>query len=300
MEEKANLSNQDSRGIICRTDNRGKILDFRDNLWPAYEYEYQQVHGLGGEKHARRSGIRAFATDYSGEETINVYVNLPEHIFKVIENIALENIGTRTAIPGTGLLDQLLFSSKWMQNFLQATTNLLDSAHKACGHFYKGKKAEGISTFGEAVKTAREEIDTPFSDQNMDIVVHRNWRKAEYRVNSYKADSNDFCPVSYALIERNSYRGNSIAKNPWTVTLCTFTAKCIRNKNGTTTYDRNTIVDGSMKKVEVTLPDEEMFRLAHRVNRYVELWEQATAISLIRKDMSEKLKEFNDKKEEKK
>ncbi len=126
------------------------------------------------------------------------------------------------------------------------------------------------------------------AQQLMQIPVSTDFYKKLERVNTYKKSQDGrMVPVSVFEIYRNGYRGaGDVSRMPWTVKIQNFWAMPIQHPNGTTSYNSKQLVD--KQEAYIMVSDDDMYRCAYRVNRFIELWENAYGINLIRNGISQR------------
>lgn len=204
--------------IIVKAAAKGKFVDFRNALVPAFEQDYAMIHGCGGKKHASRSCIKLFLTDYSagtGDRAITVSANVGPEFIPYAFAVCEKNVG-------------------------------------------------------ELPQNARD-----FSYR-------------QERVNAYRKRQDGFVFVSVLSFNRQGIRPQSgeVSRLPWSINIENFWARPKPQKNGTTAYDATTIDD--KKSGFILLSDADMFRCLVRCNRFIELWELACGMPIIKKGLADK------------
>lgn len=297
--------------LIAKAAAKGKFLDFRNNLVAARGNEYAMIHGIGGQQHAPRSTIKMFITDYSVQNnTKTVYANIqPElaaYLLSACEN-ALRCSGTSKAggmyqeaanavaqmrretvlQPGTPvnpsaepilavsaeLVDKL--PNMPMPSAALQLASMLDPIPLPPNGptVYVGVRKRIVDLLAQALSSAGQASGADFS-------------YSQDRVNPYR-EENGLCPVSTLSITRSGLRKDgSVSQMPWYVTIKNFRAKPIKQTNGMTSYSGSTIQD--QKEAFILVSDLDMYRCTYRVIRFIELWEMAVGIPLIKAGLKQK------------
>jgi len=298
---------------IANAAAKGKFIDFNDNLILAKVNDYANIHGVGGKDHAPNSTINVVICDYSkiekdanGESksgTTTVSANVAPYIFEEILEICKKNVVSPNSLVLTTAMNlwtdignkvnQVHTNVRKLGGLFELTAN---KCMLACGHAIK-KGSNPLMEFGKGLKELKAEIhnfnEKPFGETSLNSAATKldlsyDWVYTQDKVNVYRA-KNGMVPVSVVSITYAGYRPNGeTSKLPWTVKVTNFDAPMTSNANGTSSYDgRQTI---NKKEAFIYLSNNDMWRCASQVCHYVDKWEMAYGIPLIkegRKKMEE-------------
>ena len=288
--------NEKYTGVITRADAKGKILDFRDSLIPANQEDFPMMHGIGGQKHAPRSGIKATITDYSagtGQSSVFVTANLPPHIFGVMAAVCEKEFGTATIHTGKGFWSILSGTAAVSADIRARLSDIMKAGLEGLrGVMQPEKKTEHFTEAGKTMATAVKAGGVGGGNTVCELPVHATWKYHQERVNAYKLDENGLCAVSIVDVFHNGYRENKKAgtwdeaMSPWYVKISNFKAKPATQENGTTKYVGSTVTD--KKEAFITVSDEDMYRCCRRVDSYIDAWEKAVCLPVIKAGLKER------------
>lgn len=288
--------------IIVRTDTKGKILDFRNNLILARKEHYAMMHGTGGKEFAPNSTIKVTVTDYSngtGDKSTTVSANVSPDLIARILDVCRQNVGVSVVPPssGKGSSSEPINPAKIEEAYKLA----LELFQKGAQGADKGSTViskESLRNLGVLIAETKDAIAAhngksqsaqPSPSVQANASVDFSWQQE--RVNIYgDADKEGRIPVSVLTIVRQQYRKNGdVSRLPWSAKITTFRAKPKAQENGTTAYDGNSKAD--VKEAYINISDDEMFRCCYRIERFIQVWENAMCIPLVREGIS--IKEQN-------
>ena len=260
-----------------------KTLDFSSNLCLADTSEFAMIHNRGGGNSRQGgwpSGIRIAITD--GDKYVRA--NLPPELFVAMEEIAKKNLGQMTLLPGpvptfmgnvaagtqtavNGLVNLTARAVSVAESLLQGKMKL--KSNVICSALYKGG-GQVLDAMGTEVPDIEAKA----------LPVTVDWNYSQTRVNTYDRDEAGLCLVTLVTINRTGlYKGNP-SRYPWYFQVDQFRAKEKKSPNGTLQYEGSTVKDKVSAFINVS--DDDALKLFHRVNRFVELWEIAYGIPLIK------------------
>lgn len=240
---------------IVRFATNKAAMDFSCRLVKAYQQDYANIHGCGGNKHAPNSSIQLNICDYSkgtGENSVSVHFNIDvREISRLRSAVEAANIGT------LGLTEQL----KGVREF--ATANGMVIGWLQSGHQPTYQELAGLQqTLCNGLTAQDPDNNTP------DKVL---WKSETLKTNPYRAaceliDGVEFAPVSTFIVEYTP------AKNyQWTLRVANFMAPLVRNTNGSS-YAR---ASQAIRKTEALFPisTADLFDALCQVEHYISLWE---------------------------
>ena len=293
--------------LIAKAASKGKFLDFRNNLIAARTNEYAMIHGIGGKQHAPRSTIKLFITDYSvPNNTKTVTSNIHPELAACLLDVCRKNITAQqpkgtyqdaittvsqmrqgTVLPPNqppnrmaepilavpmDLLEKLS-STPMPAEALQLAAMLNPITLPSNGPVYVGVSKRIVELLAQALSGGRTAGGVDYS-------------YTQDRVNPYK-EQKGLCPVSSLTISRTGTRKDgSVSQMPWSVNIKNFLAQPVRQANGMTSYNGRTIQ--GQKEAFILVSDMDMYRCTYRTARFVELWEMAVGIPLVKAGLKQK------------
>ena len=301
-----------------------KFLDFKDSLVPANLEDYAMLHGEGGRKHARVSTIKLAITDYSkgrgpGDgSSVYVQANVPPALMEILRSKCLENMGTNYVPVNSGLWSVIISAA----NAVKLLTGVMASIRTCLGTLFAGLRQAAVSFYqngdtrtdvcmkvGDAFRKAYEALkaqpqageagnangnnqfggDRKAASGLIPLPVVHDYSYSQVRVNMYERGRDNKVPVSQVNITRNGFRQDgSASRYPWTIQISQFRAKENVAANGTSSYDSKTISDKMEASIQVT--DEDLFTATTRVCHYIEVWENAVCIPIVREGLNQREK----------
>lgn len=294
--------------IIAKAAAKNKFLDFRNNLVPAWTSDYAMVHGIGGGKHAARSTIKLYITDYSagaGNSTV-VSANVGPDFIAYLAVVCEKNAGIADRPngdrPGQGSVGSVIAQIRAgtllpagagpncsSTPVLAVPAELVKRLSQECPPelamlFLQlqpfALPSDGSGTDYVAVRQDVVELMASMAAQKKDVANGMDFFNRQERVNVYRKEDG-LVPVSVLTIARTGKRKDgSISRMPWSVKIQNFRARPIDQENGTTSYDPKSIQESA--EAFVMLSDYDMFRCTYRVTRFIELWEMAVGLKPIK------------------
>lgn len=304
-----------NRDIIAKAAVKGKFLDFRNNLIPANVANYAMIHGIGGKKYAPRSTIKIFITDYAVQDHIKVNANVSPEVIANLLIVCEKNTGLpqqpseknpaeqaapylQTAVSSplpVPLIPQQLQGQQCVAvpvNALQMMEPLETESAEVARLLQLAKTVPALPNDGQGIvyvpvplAMVREVLLVlKPAPQNQISQGGTDFSYRQERVHKHLIKDGK-CPVQVLTISRTGLRKNGeISRLPWTVNISNFMAAPVEQKGGMTSYNSRTISD--KRDAFVSISDFEMFRCLYRVNRFIELWEMAYGIPLLKEGIA--------------
>ena len=249
-----NNANSWTSTIIARADAKNKIIDLRDGLRVSDKHEYAMMHSLGG-KHGIKSTVKVTICDYTKESSsITVSANMGIDTVYTLCGVAKDRqIRRSNAESDTTKLTAALIQLRGLYK-LAANDTLKERLSTIAGHIT------------DVLGTSPGRPDYTYSQERVDV---------------YHKDSAGNVPVSMLTINHTSIRKDgAVSRMPWYIKITNGVAPAINNPNGTTSYNGAKLqID---KEAYINLSDADMARVMTRCVRYVETWENAVCIPVIR------------------
>ena len=302
--------------MIVKCNGNNKVIDFRDKLHCPSPDEYAMMHQMGGMKNKGTypSTIEMVVCDFSqgtGDKSVTVSVNLDPTIIPEWYEVCKRNIGTavvptRMAVPKEG-------GKPWEHDMADNDVNVLkkhieqthQTAKAVAGIISKsvgiianavtGKAPVGssdmLSALGKTFKDAKEVWKEPVGA----AVAIRYPDRLDYhyelqKVNVHKKQADGFAPVTLLSVTHESVRQDGDLSNyPWTIKITNGEAPTSEKNTGAVTFNGKAIRNKTEAFIQVS--DRDMFRMMHRVSRFIETWENAMCIPTILEGVSKVEKE---------
>lgn len=286
--------------IIAKVNGRNKVLDFRDGLVVANVNDYAMLHGCGGEGHAPSSVIKVYLCDYSagtGSKSRTVSANISPTLCEQIFEVCKRNVGTQVIPDDFAFFKEQRMTNKKMARTADMCHCAMQGAQKLFER-YAGKAKENdapgtaavlevlSSYFKKALERAAAEPASPKREPYMDLPLHADFHYSQDRVHNYhsKTGGGNIAPVQKLEINHFTYRKEGdLGKYPWTVKITNGKAKVKTQSNGATTYDASSMTDVQMAFIMIS--DSDMFRAMSRINHYVNVWETAIAVDIVKQGL---------------
>lgn len=286
---------QGPNDIIARADASKRILDFRNALVVANPVDYAMLHGIGGAKHAPRSGIKCVICDYSkgtgNGKSVNVSANISPDLFPILADIALSNMGEYGISASDGVWGKLSARYREQGAVFGAFYNLLKRIGNLLGMTVNGQiQPHTPPYYGDAWASVNqsssimEQCQHPQAQEISPVPFTRDFHHKQTRVNTRGRTRDGFVPVSLLTITRQGYVKGEKRRLPWTFQITNFEARPSGQSNGTTAYDAGSI--RNKQECYIQISDEDVHRCATRVNRFVEVWEITTGTALVSNGLS--------------
>lgn len=286
--------------IIAKVNGRNKVLDFRDGLVVANVNDYAMLHGCGGEGHAPSSVIKVYLCDYSagtGSKSRTVSANISPVLCEQIFEVCKRNVGVQVIPDNFALFTEQRMTNKKMARTADMCHYALQGTRKIFDRYAERAKEndapttaavlEGISSyFKKALERAAAEPASPEREPFMNLPLHADFHYSQDRVHNYhsKTGGGNIAPVQKLEIWHTTYRKQGDLGNyPWTVRITNGKAKVKTQPNGATTYDASSMTDVEMAFIPVS--DADMFRAMSRINHYVNVWETAIAVDVVKQGL---------------
>lgn len=120
----------------------------------------------------------------------------------------------------------------------------------------------------------------------MGLPQHMDFNYSQDRVHNYqsKTGGGNIAPVQKLEIWHTTYRKQGdLSTYPWTVRITNGKARVVSQPTGGTTYDASSMTD--VEKAFIQISDADMFRAMSRINHYVNVWENAIAVDVVRQGL---------------
>lgn len=297
--------------LIAKAASKGKFLDFRNNLVAAHANEYAMIHGIGGKQHAPRSTIKMFITDYSVQNnTKTVSANIQPELAACLLNACQNALVGSGASKSGGMYQEAASAVAQMrrETVLPSGSPINPSAEPVLAVPAESvDKLSGLPMPPAALQLAAmlDPITLPANGPTVYVGVRKrivellaqalstagqasaaDFSYSQDRVNPYK-EENGLCPVSTLSITRSGLRKDgSVSQMPWYVCIKNFQAKPVKQANGMTSYNGSSVQN--QKEAFILVSDFDMYRCVYRVTRFIELWEMAVGIPLIKTGLKQK------------
>lgn len=279
--------------LIANIYGRNKVISFHDALVPAFPEHYAQIHGLGGKAHAVVSGIKLVICDYSsgtGNKSTTVSANVEPTMFLRLAHVAESNMGEYLA-PVDGIWNTAVQAERLQRSVLGTLGRLIQGGVAVLAAAVKGEK-NAQAGFGRLLVDNQQYLKVPNDQEAMlKIPFTRDYLHTQTRVNSYRAEVGDFCPVSILSIQRQGWYNGQVRKLPWTIKIQNFEARMKRAENGTTSYDGSTT--RNKREAYIQVSDEDFCKACYSVDRFVRVWEMAVGPAAVKKALKVKEEERN-------
>ncbi len=265
---------------ITKTNGKGKVIDFRDNLTIANIDDYANMHGTGGKNHAPNSTITCCICNYSkgtGENSVTVRTNINIDavyaLFTATQRIITENTlkaGNESTISQSGL------------NQLKQIYKQLEAAYKASQS--TPMTSDAIKKIGNAYHKALGEIKTGNRAGVADFTYSQD------KVDAYKKQNDGTAPVSkISIVHCPIRKDGQVSTYPWFIKITNGYAPVVTQNTGATTYDAKKMQVKAEEYINVN--DNDMFRMMLRVVRYIETWENTRCIPLLQNGLQKRAEE---------
>lgn len=310
--------------MICRIDAKGKILDFRNSLVPANPENYAMLHGQGGSKYARNSAIQATLCDYSdktkeanGGKSVTVSANLPRHIFSIIKEICMKNIGSSHVMVNdpdprnqnwkgfaTYIHDVAVAVQKGMSvctTMAVAVYSLVAGVTNALRKKFKGADDKSfLELLGKSFADACERFTSPVEEPvlvpapALPTGLYTDYHYEQVRVNTYKKHKDGAKVfVSTVTIDRMVLDGKGNKQMlPWSIRVSNFWAIPKVHENGTQSYVRNSVDQKETMSAVIKCDDEEMYRCCYNIEHFITVWENTVCIPLVKEGLKAKAEAY--------
>ncbi len=287
-------------GTIITANTKDKILEFRNAMTLAYLEDYANIQGRGGQKHAPRSGIRMIIQDNSGKVTVKTLdAIIPTYVLAQILEVCRDNLyapqdekapqkGSKItgmdSVPVNILTLTSAFSA-FISKCMRASANIV---------LKKGNAAGPFADFGAVFKETAALFSTPVQDLNT-THPYTEYAYHQDRLNTYKKDKEGFCPYTSCDIKREQYRDNNgskeLSKSPWMIMITTQDVIAVVDQEKGTSYPK---MSTSKNKCSLTIniSDSEMYKCMHHVEHFVQLWEIAYGVPLIKNGITQAETQF--------
>lgn len=286
--------------IIAKVNGRNKVLDFRDGLVVANVNDYAMLHGCGGEGHAPSSVIKVYLCDYSsgtGSMSRTVSANISTVLCEQIFEVCKRNIGAQIIPDDFGFFTEQRMSNKKMSRMADMCHCALQGSQIILDRFIEKSKegdspkmaavAERLSYYlKKALERAAAEPASPEREPYMGLPQHMDFNYSQDRVHNYqsKTGGGNIAPVQKLEIWHTTYRKQGdLSTYPWTVRITNGKARVVSQPTGGTTYDASSMTD--VEKAFIQISDADMFRAMSRINHYVNVWENAIAVDVVRQGL---------------
>lgn len=305
MNNNSSIQNSNVSDRISTVGGKQKFFDFRDGLVPAYTKDYAMLHGGGGSKFAPSSVIRLTITDYSmgtGQSSVTVQANVLPSLVEILRDKAEANMGM-AYVPVQGGAWAAVFKTMKTISVISNRVRLIGSGLRtflvgcrdAAALAVKGGSGTDIWTaIGAAASRGTTAMSDPKGGQGgqeqaagpvMELPMVYDYHYEQTRVNTHKRSQSNpnLVSVSVLKIVRSGYRNTGdVAKLPWSITISNFYAAEHKYPNGTSSYDPKTVDNNSKREAFFTMSDEDMFRAASRVCHYIQVFEMAVCLPIVK------------------
>lgn len=258
--------------MICKTNGRNKVVDFRDNLIPSGVDDYAMLHGAGGKNHAIKSTIKMTICDFSkgtGEgNSITASANLSPD--KIATLYLVAEAAMRPVSP-----QQITIT--------EAGAKELAEAKEAAASLYRMMKKDDADIAGcrDILAKAGAKIGSAMTG------ISRNENKGgpsytytQDRVNIHAKKPDGTAPVNKLFIERAGVRKDgALATYPWLLKIVNGIAMPKESATGSCTYDPSTF--RVEREAFIQVSDADMFRMLERCQAFIRVWENATCIPQV-------------------
>lgn len=257
---------------ITSTNGKNKVIDFRDCLRAVDVDDYAKMHNGGG-KGQSKSSIRVTICDYSkgkGENSVTVSASIePEIIYQLYE-VVKNRISNNNSVSQSINLTNYDAVINDLRNLYQSAKAVQNTV-KQIGDKVKQLKQDAASVSGKP-----GESDFAYSQD---------------RVHVHQKKGDGTAPINKLIINRSGIRSNGQKSNyPWYIKITNGIAPVIEKEGGSINYE------ASKMKVEkeayINVSDSDMFRMMLRIKRYIETWENAQCISVVREGLKKRQQEY--------
>lgn len=312
------MSNQNARNVIkekradiptliCNefTQSKGmkRAIDFRDGLTgPRNVEHYAKLHPSKSDMKLNQypSVIQIWLTNSGNGKSTSVTANLSPSIPRLWLDICKQNIGM-SVVPlykkvyggDTNELEEspigiLVKAMKANSRIGRALVYIIEDKIESLEYRVKNNIVQDtideypyqINALKKASKVFRTKDVSP-------LYAIRFPRKVDYTFNDIRVqphkEKNGYVPVRTINVVHASISdkyGGAEIDLPWKFEIKNFEAVKIKTKYGLVTYKKNT--EKNMKSAQINLSEMQMYELMTRVTRFIELWEYANCVSVIR------------------
>lgn len=285
------------------SEGMNRVIDFRDKLFVAPVEAYARIHPAKGDQDLNiyPSLIQVWLTNSGNGKKISVKCNISPMLpyewlevckqsfgYTVIPMYRKERMNNGKEVMMENSVGSLVKSIKACSRigraFLYLIEDRIDSLYSRIDNNTASDSPEEYQMQIGALEKSSKALRSKDLHQQYALRFKRkfDYSFTETKVNTYK-ETNGYVPVAVLTVEHFSIlnkKGGEESRYPWNINIKNFEAKKKVKSRGLTAYDPKTIRNEKMAYIR--LSDEAMYQLMMRVTKFIEIWEMANVVPVVR------------------
>lgn len=200
-------------------------------------------------------------------------------------------------------------ANKLVKGLSYAALIFLKNRMQTLGGWLKGTTAPGdyndYTAEGQALKKMAASIlgkqENAIQDESesylFKVESKTDYEYTQYRVQSKSKKNGGYVPVTVLTVKHLTFRSGQsddkakFSQSPWYIKIQQFDALPKEKANGTVSYIPNSVQN--KQEADINLSDEEFFIMMKKVTRFIDLWEIAYGVVLVKEGAAKQRDELN-------